>query len=493
MSFRSLEDFHRASWKHGFLGWKCHKGQYKIYKTLRDPKFADQKELLILCARRFGKSTLGVILALEDCIRNPGSQVRIIGPTINQTISIILPIIQKVTADAPLGLVRRSKSEKLWNIGESQLLVGGFDAKNIESHRGQESISMYLEESGAADPSDYTYAIVEVLTPQLLHTQGRKVHLTTPPLFMDHPIVTEVVPNTKKNNVFFKFTIFDNPMLKKEQIEDAVRESGGEDTPAFRRNYLCEVVKDEESLIAGQFSEEEHVFRGKPLYYEGQSLSVVGDWGGIQDKTVILICSKHKGILFIHKEFAYEANCESRTVFFDLARFEKTSGALLRQQPYVIDGPASLLMDFYNHYQIVINSPLRKRFEDAVSLLRQKLYESSIRIHESCSLLIETLKYGALNNKKNDFVRHTKYGHCDAIAALCYATWTVNETDITRERHDFQKSIQLLIDQRKKSYTVEDKLHKSLEEKREKYKQDALFNEFEKITRKKPTHSQGFF
>ena len=104
------EKIHKVLWQSGFLAWKCHPGQLEIYKQLRalDSKI---QEALVFCARRFGKSTLGVIMALEDCLRNPESQVRIIGPTIKQTIAIVEPILRKVTRDAPEGLIHRIKSE----------------------------------------------------------------------------------------------------------------------------------------------------------------------------------------------------------------------------------------------------------------------------------------------------------------------------------------------------------------------------------------------
>lgn len=475
-----LKHFHKAAWKYGFLGWKCHAGQLKIYNTLRSKDLnPNTQEIMMLCSRRFGKSTLGVIMALEDCLRNPGTQVRIIGPTISQTTAIILPIIRKITLDAPEGLIRRDKKEYKWHIGDSELIIGGFDAKNIQRHLGQESSSIYLEESGAADPDEYNYAVVEVLTPQLLHTRGKKIHLTTPPLQEDHPIVTDVIPYTQKHEVFFKFTIFDNPMLNKDQIEDAIRESGGIETPAFRRNYLCEIVKDDDSLVVSQFDENEHVFTNI-LYFENQELEVVGDWGGVQDKTVILLCSKHKGILFVHAEFYYDVNTESKIIFLDLIRFAKQNKVRLKN-PYTIDAPASLLVDFYNQYKIVINSPFKKKFEDGLNFLRQKFFESNIKIHNSCEFLIGTLKNGTLTRKKNDYVRHKKYGHCDAIAALAYASWTVIEEDISLSNYRTNDHIMQIMSNIESNFKVEDKLLKALDKKRAQLKDDNLCKQLSKI------------
>jgi len=447
------EKIHKTLWTSGFLAWKCHSGQLEIYKEIRslDPSV---QEALVFCARRFGKSTLGVIMALEDCLRNPGSQVRIIGPTIKQTISIVEPIIRRLTSDAPPNLIHRIKSEYRWYVGSSsELIVGGFDSVNITRHLGQESVSIYLEESGASKPHDYEYAITEVLTPQLLHTRGRKIHLTTPPTQLDHPLVTKTMPATKEKFAFFHYTLFQNPLLTEDQIEDAVRESGGAQTAAFKRNYLCELVKDEDSLVVPQFDPSIHVY-GESLVYPGQELTIVGDLGGVRDKTAIFFCSKHNSVLYIHAELTYPALTESRRIFLDIHAKAKELGVRLSQTFY-IDAPHAMTIDFWHNFKTIVNVPKKLHFDEMVSKLRQIFYREEIKIHRSCKFLIQSLTYCNLTTNQKDFERTQSFGHADAIAGLAYATWSVTETN-----HGILNT--------KASLKTEDKLMNALKEQRKK-------------------------
>ncbi|MCW9065795.1 MAG: hypothetical protein OQJ78_05810 [Ignavibacteriaceae bacterium] len=452
-----IEKLHKTLWQSGFLAWKCHSGQLEIYKQIRslDPRI---QEALVFCARRFGKSTLGVIMALEDCIRNPYSQVRIIGPTIKQTISIVEPIIRRLTRDAPPGLIHRIKSEYRWYVSKSELIVGGFDGMNITRHLGQESVSIYLEESGAARPEDYEYAVTEVLTPQLLHTRGRKVHLTTPPTQLDHPLITKVMEATKEKSAFFHYTVFQNPLLTDDQIEDAVRESGGATTAAFKRNYLCELVKDENSLVVPQFEPSIHVFE-EPLTFYNQELTIVGDLGGVRDKTALFFCSRHSGVTYIHSELIYPTLTESKKMFLDIYKRAKEMQIKLSDVFY-IDAPHAMTIDFWHNYKQIVNVPKKRKFDEMISTLRQVFYRQEIKIHSSCTFLIQSLTYGNLTTNHKDFERTNFLGHCDAIAGLAYATWSLQESI-----HDNIEA------NRQQNGGFDDKLMQALKEQRRKERQ----------------------
>lgn len=452
---RELKSLHQSLWKKGILAWKLHAGQRQIYDALRALDSSTQ-EALVFCARRFGKSTLGVLMALEDCLQQDRVQVRIIGPTIKQTISIVEPIIRKLTFDSPQGLIRRIKSEYRWRVGKSELIVGGFDGQNITRHLGQESFAIYLEESGAARAEDFNYAIVEVLTPQLLHTRGRKVHLTTPPLQLDHPLLTEVMPEAKLKNAYFHFTVFQNPLLSQQQIDDAIRESGGIDTPAFQRNYLCQTVKDEETLVVPQFEASQHVYE-EELLLEGQKVCVVGDLGGVVDKTVLLLCTKHNSILYVHDELVFPAQTESKTIFLELYK-KQSEKKIVLEQPFFIDCPPSLTIDWLAQFRLSVVVPRKKPFLEGVTFLRQLFFRGDVRIFKGCEFLIKSLSYGSLNRSKNDFERSEALGHCDALAALIYASRSVLESIPLHE-------------QLKPQLAVRDKLAEALQKKHNEHKE----------------------
>lgn len=416
-NFQELHRLQKYFWKRGFLAWKLHEGQLAIYEKIRSFE-PHQKEALVFCARRFGKSTLGVVLALEDCLRKEG-QVRIIGPTIKQTISIVEPILRKMTLDAPEGLIKRIKSEYRWYVGSSELIIGGFDGQNITRHLGQESISIYLEESGAARSEDFTYAIVEVLTPHLLHTQGMKIHLTTPPKELNHPLITDVLPKVKELNTYFFATIYDNPLLSDEQITAAIEESGGFETAAFKRNYLCELVKDTETLVVPQFVPSKHTF-SEQLTQPYEWVWVVGDWGGVRDKTSILFCTFYHQILFVHDELIFDNHTSSQEIFIAINQIKKLRHYHFTE-PWVIDAPPAMTIDWWEKFRITVRIPKKQVFEEGISVLRQAFFQDKIQINERCQFLIKSCLYGRLTKNQKDFERRDDLGHCDALAALLYA------------------------------------------------------------------------
>ena len=90
------------------MGWDQ---QLPIYEKVHMLGVEDATNIVMLCARQFGKSYLGALLAMEDCLRYPDSTVLIVGPTIKQTIDIVYQGVRKIQFDAPEGFVRRSKSE----------------------------------------------------------------------------------------------------------------------------------------------------------------------------------------------------------------------------------------------------------------------------------------------------------------------------------------------------------------------------------------------
>ena len=125
----------RTAWRAGILHWKLHKAQLLIYKLVRNlPK--DEREALLFCARRFGKSFLGVIMALEDCLQNPGVQVAIAGPKFKQALKIVKFNMRKILKDAPKGLIKQVGSTWVCSNG-STLVVTGFDTI-LETERGQD-------------------------------------------------------------------------------------------------------------------------------------------------------------------------------------------------------------------------------------------------------------------------------------------------------------------------------------------------------------------
>lgn len=432
----SPEQARAKLWRIGSLTYKLHASQRVVYDKIKAlPKKV--REVLVFISRRWGKSYLGVQMAVEDCLRNPGVQVAIVGPNLRQTRNIIAPIMAKIKEDAPIGLITETKSELIWTVGKSTLRIAAFDTA-LESLRGLDLFAVYMEESGLSHPDEYEYIIKSVLKPTLMHSRGRIVHLTTPSRHVDHPLHTDTIPKCDVVGAFFKLTIRDNPLLTEEEIEEEIAEAGGIDSPHTQRELFCEIVRDTDSLLVPEFTEAEHVRDfSLPEYF---NMWVGGDYGGSRDKTVLHLC-------------AYDFD-KGRVLFYDERAFEnKTGNGFIvpavkdMERPFLrkishrrVDAPGQVQVDLANapyHYEISIPDKTQD-MEAGVRALRTAFQRGQIWVHPRCKLLIATLRSGMWNEKRTDFERTKALGHADAIASAVYAFRHKNTDNPYPKNHGFK-------------------------------------------------------
>lgn len=410
-------------WLRGNLTWKLHKGQKAIYKDIKalSPEI---REIVVLISRRWGKSYLGVLMALEDCLRAPGGQVFIVGPSLKQTRKIITPLIKEIIADAPRGLIKQQKSDISWSVGESTLLVGAFDTA-LEAFRGLRATSIYLEESGLADIEEYDYTLKSVLRPTLMHSRGKIYHLTTPPKEENHPFVLETLPEASLNKSLFVRTIRDNPLLSKKDIESEILIAGGESSPHCRRELFCEIVRDQERLIVPEFEENVHTHSLAQPSHANYLTSV--DFGGVKDNHCALLCyyDFERNKTCVLSEVWLPINTGTSEIVTSVLEEEKKRKVQwLKGIPKrVTDAPGQTTVDLKRMgFECMPPEKGKDSVEDGIQALRVAFSRGQIEVSkENCPVLIQTLKYGMWNKHKTDFVRTDALGHCDALAALSYA------------------------------------------------------------------------
>lgn len=412
-------------WSRGCLEWKFHAGQRHIYNTVKSlPK--DTREALFFCSRRWGKSYLGIIMALERCLQKPNIEVAIIGPNLKQTKNIITPIINKICIDAPAGMVKQTKSELVWKVGKSTLVIAAFDTA-AEACRGRDFEDIFLEESALADPEEYDYIMNSILRPTLMHSKGRIYHLTTPPKLLNHPLLTITLPKCKLGNSFFEFTIESNPLLTKEDIEKEIQEMGGRGNPNCERELFCGIIKDESSLVIPEFRMDCVKKIDLPTHYN--PLTAI-DIGGAQDKHAILIGYYDflKAKVVIYREALLEKNTPSSEVISTCLSLEQQ---FRQHTPNRLgDMPEQLRIDLSSN-GFITWQPLKEpgSVEANINALRLAFHRGEIEIDESCKLLQSTLEFGSWQSSKKDWQRTPELGHLDLLAAMLYFYKHLNKTN----------------------------------------------------------------
>lgn len=414
----SLEDLGYSDlkgylWRRGDLRHKLWAQQKVIYDTIRNNDLAGT-EVVLLCSRQFGKSHLGVLFGVEDCLRFPDSCILIVGPTIQQVREIVAPRLRKIAHDAPPGMVKRTKSENKWNIGTSELVLGGFD-QSASAQRGKTVQNIYVEEIVDSHPDDYIEAMRSDLGPALTHSdRGKLIFLTTPPKIPDHPFIQDTMVKAEMNGSFFKFTIDDNEELSEQQYQDCVNRAGGRHTIDFRREYLCEIVRDPSKIVVPAFDKTKHVC-DFPIPTK-RNTHVTIDWGGVRDKTVALLhCYDYASDTdLILDERVFDANTATSEIVTELYAMEGEETVAR-----FADVPGQLLVDL-NSGGYLTSAPIKDDWKAGINYMNVRFSLGKVKIDRKCQFLIASLESGTLNKTKTDFERTSALGHCDAIAALMY-------------------------------------------------------------------------
>ena len=412
-------------WRHGCLKYKLWEQQQHIYVTIRAMERTVQT-VVVLCARQYGKSVLGCLLALEDCLRNPNVVVLIVGPTIKQARAIVRPRIKLLMQDCPVDLVRPVKSEDTWYFSNgSELKLGGFDT-NSSAERGKTLYKVYIEEIVDSDADSFLDFLRSDLSPALTHSKHAQiVYLTTMPKIPDHPFVLEIIPDAVVNGAFFKYTIHDNKKINQDQYDSIVRLMGGEHTDDFRREYLCEIVRDSSIILAPEFDEALHVRHCARLDFS--SYWVCGDTGGIRDKSVFHLCDydfKRAKVRFLD-ERAFDPETSSSVMVQAVFDMEREYHVTSRH----VDAPGQLQIDLMAQHNFPCSLPRKDELEATVNQVRVALRSNEIEIDPKCKLLILTLRSGTFNKLRTDLARTSALGHMDAFMSCAYGYRHANRSN----------------------------------------------------------------
>jgi len=403
----------RYLWETGELSWKLHATQKIIDRSVKNNP---AKEILILSTRQLGKSYWAVTYAISYCLKNPGSIVRVCAPTLKQVQDIVEDNLAHIIQDAPEGLIQRHKSTYRWTVGKSSLRLGALERAHVDGNRGGKADLIICEEGGFVSSDDYKYAIKSVLGPQLLRSQGSLIHVTTPSEEIEHYIHTTIKPKTELTNSFFNFTIYDNPQLSIEQIQEAIKSCGGENTIDWQREYLAKIVRNTDTVIIPTFSPILHVkeFELPEKYFP---ITVI-DWGGVRDKTVALLFTydfKRNKRLWM-AESVFEPNTSTEEIVKKILEMEAPHKNIQRYA----DVPGQLQVDLMATHDFEISLPHKDDWKASINNLQVSIGRMEHEIHPSCKFLITSLDSGRFNKNRTDFDRNSILGHCDAIAAMMY-------------------------------------------------------------------------
>lgn len=371
-------------------------------------------------SRRYGKSTVCVTYAIEQCLRNK-RHVRYATAFLTDLEAYIEPIFDSILSDCPEDIRPTwSASKKVWKFknGSSIKLVG-LD-KNPNGIRGNAIDDLIIDEAAFVDKLEYLYK--SIIIPATMKRQFKLIFPSTPPVSPEHFWARELLPKAKIRNTYLEQdidTISDMPPEERKRLLDEV---GGEHCSTAQREFFCKIVVDENRAIAPSFNVSRHIVECEDAHISWQ---YVGDSGGIRDKTAILKVgfSHDRQKIIIKSELIFDS---------------KTPTPVLAKDFQTWSGTDSLIFDAHGQTRVDLASlglkatmPAKDDFGAGLQLLNAAFHNDNVQIDPSCSLLITTLTSGLLTSNRKDYERSESLGHCDAVAALIYAVRAVDKvTDL---------------------------------------------------------------
>lgn len=271
------------------LNYKPHPNQQKLHDDRH-------RYIVVVAGRRFGKSVFARHHCLLNALYDPGLYW-IVNPTYRQGKQIHWNELKKeIPRELIAGTNETELSIRLTN--GSRIEIKGAD--NKDSLRGVGLKGVILDE--AADQSERTWW--EIIRPTLLDSQGWAIFIGTPKGFnWFYELYLMGQKGTKQFDPewnSYHFTSYDNPILKKSEIDRAKRRT---DEDTFHQEYMGE-FKRFKLAIYSLFDRKTHVISPFDIPYYGDWEVYRGiDFGYGAQPTVCLWIAVNEGKWYIIDEY----------------------------------------------------------------------------------------------------------------------------------------------------------------------------------------------
>lgn len=427
-------------WRRGNISiLKLDPAQKEFDRLVKESK---EKIPVILSSRRLGKSWWALVHSIETCLQKENAVVKFVAPTKEMINDIIEKTMPQILEDCPPMLKPvqlRSKYVYKFHNG-SRLEMAGINSGHADKIRGSFADLCIVDEAGFCN--DLLNTVRSVLIPTTTNTKGKIVLLSTPPTDLEHDFL-KLVEDAESRGVLIKKTIYDNPRIKPEDIEEILAAyPGREKHPDFKREYLCQVQKNAEYSVLPEFDDDliKLIVKEwkKPAVYEGY----VGMDLGFKDLTVVVFgyYDFRAAKLIIEDEIIMNFQEQSNTLQKLVGQiYEKENKIFSDPLTHEVKPPTARVSDInyivtkeiYHFSNGRINFSIAKKDDKqaAINNLRIMLASEKVIINPRCEVLIRHLKNARWSKTtKNTFERSVDNGHYDALDAMLYLSRAVDYT-----------------------------------------------------------------
>jgi hypothetical protein len=429
----------QSLWQKGVLVWKLDSAQKKLHAEVQSKAAAQQKRLVLLASRGWGKSFTLLLLAFEACLKKPHQMVAYVTKTKKQARANLRQSAETILRDCPRHLrptYLKNESEYVFPNGSVLSLVG-VDSERFDFLRGRALDGVCIDESQDIDDLDTVVRVV--LDPCVLRRKGWMILAGTVPQRDTHDFVG-FIREAHGNGLCVTKTILECPRYTPEDIELWMERAGGADSNVWKREYLCELTFSDERAVIPEWT----AVRAQTLVREEvrpayADLYVGLDFGFARDLTVAIFgyWDFAKAALVVEDELVLKG-CTTSTLAMHLQ--EKLTGLWgpVETRPEVrqfADGNEGRTI-----YELKVLHKLRFQATDKkgkkaeINALRILVAEGRLIVNPRCKTLIRTLFSATWAKNFNTFDRDDGIGHSDALDGLLYLSRNINQRRMPEEK-----------------------------------------------------------
>lgn len=453
---RERKELLQAAWQLGEIKYHLTPSQQKAYDKIRawERLPYDDGIYALDSSRRWGKSALCCVLALENAIRHKGWRIVYCAPEYKMVRQILQPLMALLTIDCPPNLQpewKPSKDTYEFRNG-SRIELIGLDV-NPDGARGTGIDYGFVDE--AAFFGNLQYLLDSVMGPMTMGREdwARIICASTPPVSPSHYWSSDLVPRAVTAGAHDIRTLLEADQYTQAAIDAHIKKAGGRKSVTCRREYFCEHITDETMAVVPEFREVREKIVVDPGKLPHWYLGVTSMDPGWKDLTAVLfghIDFDQQKLVVMDEVAAPRLNSHDVAVAIKQKEASlwtgvqcKGSGNRLRQQPYmrVSDNDPRLLNDLSRDHDLAFTATLKDNFDQQINALRVAIQTERINIHPRCKKLVLHLMNATWKNgtRKQFAWENGQFGHFDLVAALLYM-WRLAQTLMKRNPAPFLES-----------------------------------------------------
>jgi hypothetical protein len=430
----------RKLWAQGLLSWKFKSRPWckDIYSFIRS-NWGVSPFVFVMAHRRSGKSSTGIVVGLEECLRTPNTSVAIVCRSNEQAQGIIDESLLPLLEDCPRQLQpRRIKNDFKYVFDHNGSKIVILPANALGGRKGRGRKFKYILVTEACFIDNLQKLVSSVLGPTIRDVlgewQGMMVLESTPPEEEDHDSVAMFAAAEVDDRAFF-LPLSKNTHASPRFVQACQDDCGGPDTVEYRREYECQFVVDSSTTVVPEFTTERAFGKTDlpggplPLVREvprppGSDLYASLDPGG-RDLS---------GLLWGYYHFAQNlVVIEDELTLLNMTSDDMAAQVKLKERQLWGAEPDGKLMRVADNSNVILLYDLQrlhklkfwasaKDNKDAqINQLRIMVRDGLLVIHPRCRLLIKTLRLAKRAKQvSKGFERGEEIGHADLLDALLY-------------------------------------------------------------------------